>query len=80
MVAVVFKFQRFWSIDGTLHSNHVMGRRTFLSVAGAAALTAATQSVAALKTVFPANNTLATQLKQVAQHSKQLDSAQQAIR
>lgn len=41
MVAVVFKFQRFWSIDGTLHSNHVMGRRTFLSVAGAAALTAA---------------------------------------
>ena len=33
----------------------------------AAALTAATQSVPALKTVFPANNTLATQLKQVAQ-------------
>lgn len=33
----------------------------------AAALTAATQSVAALKTVFPANNGLATQLKQVAQ-------------
>ena len=33
----------------------------------ATALTAATQSVAALKTVFPANNGLATQLKQVAQ-------------
>jgi len=33
----------------------------------AASLTAATQSVAALKTVFPANNGLASQLKQVAQ-------------
>jgi uncharacterized protein (DUF1501 family) len=33
----------------------------------ATALTAATQSVPALKTVFPANNTLATQLKQIAQ-------------
>lgn len=33
----------------------------------ATALTAATQSVAALKTVFPANNGLASQLKQVAQ-------------
>jgi uncharacterized protein (DUF1501 family) len=33
----------------------------------AASLTAATQSVTALKTVFPANNGLATQLKQVAQ-------------
>jgi uncharacterized protein (DUF1501 family) len=33
----------------------------------AAALTAATKSVPALQTVFPANNSLATQLKQVAQ-------------
>jgi uncharacterized protein (DUF1501 family) len=33
----------------------------------AAALTSATQSVTALKTVFPANNALAAQLKQIAQ-------------